>query len=193
MEVEIKDFVGVFKGAFSPQFCENAIKTFENAKTFGMVNNRQQNENIPRFIKDSEVLGITADTETSFMHSLQLGEFNRVLWEQAFPVYTAKYDIIKEFGDVSYYEVKIQKTEVGGGYHVWHQEISKQTPKRLFLFILYLNDVAEGGETELLYYPRRLKPEQGTLVIFPAGFTHTHRGNPPLTGARYILNGWVEL
>ena len=58
--------------------------------------------------------------------------------------------------------------------------------------MLYLNSVTEGGETEFLYQKRRIKPQQGRLVIFPAGFTHTHRGNPPLSGDKYILTSWVE-
>ena len=58
--------------------------------------------------------------------------------------------------------------------------------------MLYLNSVTEGGETEFLYQKRRIKPQQGRLLIFPAGFTHTHRGNPPLSGNKYILTSWVE-
>jgi len=43
-----------------------------------------------------------------------------------------------------------------------------------------------------LYQKRRVKPEQGTICIFPAGFTHVHRGNPPLSGDKYIATGWYE-
>ena len=59
-------------------------------------------------------------------------------------------------------------------------------------FILYLNDIEEGGETEFLYYSKRIKAEKGKLIMWPAGFTHTHRGNPPLTDVKYILTGWLE-
>jgi hypothetical protein len=52
--------------------------------------------------------------------------------------------------------------------------------------------VQEGGETEFLYQHMRVKPEQGTLVIWPAAFTHTHRGNPPLSNEKYIVTGWTE-
>ena len=38
----------------------------------------------------------------------------------------------------------------------------------------------------------RVKPKQGTLVIWPAAFTHTHRGNPPLSNDKYIVTGWTE-
>jgi len=38
----------------------------------------------------------------------------------------------------------------------------------------------------------RVKPKQGTLLIWPAAFTHTHRGNPPLSNVKYITTGWIE-
>jgi len=57
---------------------------------------------------------------------------------------------------------------------------------------LYLNDVEEGGETEFLYVKRRVSAKKGRFVLWPAGFTHTHRGNPPLSGEKYIMTGWVE-
>ena len=60
-------------------------------------------------------------------------------------------------------------------------------------FILYLNDVEEGGETEFLYYPKRIKPKQGTIILFPGSMTHTHRGNQTLSNEKYIITGWVEL
>jgi hypothetical protein len=60
-------------------------------------------------------------------------------------------------------------------------------------FILYLNDIDEGGETEFLYYPKRVKAKQGRLILWPAGFTHTHRGNPPLSNTKYVMTGWIEM
>jgi len=55
-----------------------------------------------------------------------------------------------------------------------------------------LNDVKEGGETEFLYQSVRVSPKKGTLVIWPAAFTHVHRGNPPLSGTKYIMTSWLE-
>ena len=81
----------------------------------------------------------------------------------------------------------------GEGYHAWHcEDDSRDNATRILTFILYLNDVNEGGETEFLYYPKRIKAEAGKLILWPAGFTHTHRGNPPLSNTKYILTGWVE-
>ena len=59
--------------------------------------------------------------------------------------------------------------------------------------MIYLNDVEEGGETEFLYQPKRIKAEKGKIVIFPADFMHTHRGNPPISNEKYVLTGWFNI
>jgi len=88
---------------------------------------------------------------------------------------------------------KIQKTQKGGGYHIWHYESgSLETNHRALAWMVYLNDVEEGGETEFLNQHCRFKPTKGTLLVWPASFTHIHRGNPPLSGDKYILTGWTD-
>ena len=89
---------------------------------------------------------------------------------------------------------KLQYTPVGGGYHTWHFESDKlDTSNRVLAWTIYLNDVEEGGETEFLYKPKRIKPTKGTVCIFPASFNYTHRGNPPISNEKYILTGWWKL
>jgi hypothetical protein len=56
--------------------------------------------------------------------------------------------------------------------------------------MLYLNDVEEGGETEFLHQKVKIKPSQGTVVVFPTYFTHVHRGNAPISNTKYIINKW---
>lgn len=59
-------------------------------------------------------------------------------------------------------------------------------------FIGILNTISKGGETEFLYQHQRITAQQGKLIIWPAGFTHTHRGNSPLSNDKYLLTGWIE-
>ncbi len=83
-----------------------------------------------------------------------------------------------------------------GGYPYWHSE---QYPKhdqgealhRALLWTIYLNDGFEAGETEFLYQERKIVPKTGSLLIAPGGFTHTHRGNKPQGGNKYIATSWV--
>ena len=108
--------------------------------------------------------------------------------------YAKKYGVLNTVAKHRFYDdIKIQKTQPCEGYHVWHCEHGSRTVgSRLLLIMLYLNDVDEGGETEFLYQSIRVQPKKGTLVICPSGFTHTHRGNPPLSGDKYMINGWIE-
>ena len=86
---------------------------------------------------------------------------------------------------------KFQETPAGGGYHVYHYESGNfNESQRCLVWMIYLNEEFEGGETEFLYQKRRIKPTTGTVVIWPAGFTHTHRGNLVLDGTKYVTTGW---
>ena len=97
--------------------------------------------------------------------------------------------------DFHYTTLKIQKTLPTEGYHIWHLEHGKgfENESRAFVFSVYLNDVEEGGETEFLHQATRVKPKTGRIVIWPASFPYLHRGNPPLSGEKYILTSWLRL
>lgn len=62
---------------------------------------------------------------------------------------------------------------------------------RTLLWMVYLNDVTEGGETDFYYQRRSVQPRAGRMVIAPAYFTHTHRGRVPVSGDKYIVTSWV--
>ena len=88
-------------------------------------------------------------------------------------------------------DFKIKKIPAGGGFHNWHFEDNNiQNTNRYFVVQIYLNEEFEGGETEYLYFNKRIKPKRGRLIIFPCAFTHTHRGNPPIGGTKYIASTW---
>ena len=83
-----------------------------------------------------------------------------------------------------------------GGYPYWHCELypkdaSADTLHRTLLWTLYLNDGFEQGETEFLYQQRKVAPKTGSLLIAPTAFTHTHRGNRPMGGDKYIATSWI--
>ena len=62
----------------------------------------------------------------------------------------------------------------------------------MMAFMTYLQIPEEGGETEFLHQSLRIKPEIGTTLIWPAHFTHAHRGNPPLKGNKIYVTGWFH-
>ena len=83
-----------------------------------------------------------------------------------------------------------------GGYPRWHCEIYPKAGDsdalfRTLLWTIYLNDDFGEGETEFFHQRRRITPKTGTLLIAPASFTHTHRGNMPKRADKYIATSWV--
>ena len=83
-----------------------------------------------------------------------------------------------------------------GGYPYWHCELYPKDPSceplhRHLLWTVYLNDDFQEGETEFLYQQRKVTPQTGSLLIAPTAFTHTHRGNRPKGGDKYIATSWV--
>lgn len=195
MKTTIENFVGVFEDALSPAFCQKAINYFNSLERNGFGITRQQHEKTSKLDKDGTTVFVSHDTIVNLNESQVLTEeFNRVFWTTCYPEYVDKYGALAEASDPHrIYHMKIQKTQVGQGYHVWHYEsATRETSPRVLVYCAYLNDVNEGGETEFLYYPRRIAPKQGTIAIFPGSFTHTHRGNPPISNEKYLLNGWVE-
>lgn len=93
--------------------------------------------------------------------------------------------------------INLQRYSAGrGGYPYWHCELyprdrQAETLHRHLLWTIYLNDDFRDGETEFLHQRRRIAPRTGSLLIAPAAFTHTHRGNRPHGGDKVIATSWV--
>jgi len=194
MNYEIENFIGTFDNVFDEQYCKSIIDHFEKLNNFHRVRKRADVTGQPAIEQQTDVYHPYLENDSSFINANEiiLQEFN-VKLQECYQLYVKKYPILDAMARHRLnLDVKIQKTIPGEGYHIWHCEHNGVIHgKRMFLVILYLNEV-KGGETEFLYQHKRIDPKAGRLLICPSGFTHTHRGNPPLNGLKYILNGWIE-
>lgn len=59
------------------------------------------------------------------------------------------------------------------------------------MWTIYLNDGFDEGETEFLFQQRKVVPRTGSLLVAPTAFTHTHRGNRPHGGDKFIATSWI--
>ena len=92
-------------------------------------------------------------------------------------------------------DLKIQKyTAPEDGYFKWHCERDgdEGSVSKLLVFMTYLNTVDKGGHTEFLYQKLKLQPKKSLTLIWPADFTHAHRGNKVEKDDKYIITGWFE-
>ena len=205
-----KDFIGIFPNAASKEYCEKVITRFEYIQESqsawgstgrGKIWSRQEGEGISTILKDDDTyfLGDTnaeyspLDEEVLLSDMPLLKEFSELSFN-CYNLYAEKYGALSAVSPHKMStSVKIQKTKPSQGYHVWHCDADNfNTSRRMLVVTLYLNTVEEGGETEFLYQSMRIPPVQGTLSLSPAAWTHTHRGNPPLKGNKYIITTWLE-
>ena len=193
-KVKIKNFIGIYDNYIPKVECDKAIKLFEDQNRFNNTLNRVQFENAsPVFKKDTQLF-LQSNNIDLWYNDLKNIMVN---FDLALKNYEKQTSIKEYFGldNHHYGSIKIQKTLPTEGYHIWHLEHNKgfDNEPRAFVFSVYLNDVEEGGETEFLHFSKRVKPKKGRIVIWPAAFPYIHRGNPPLSGEKYILTSWLML
>jgi hypothetical protein len=188
----VDNFIGIFNNAVPAEDCQGLIDYFDMLRSYNLVYTRQElNEGKPHVKKDETAFILQPAVMFNSKNTV-VQQFLSKFWD-CYTQYVEKYSILADADTHGIASIRLQKTSPGEGYHSWHYETPSPLVSHRFLaWGLYLNTVDEGGETEFLYQHQRIKAEQGRLVIWPAGFTHTHRGNPPLSGDKYLLTGWIE-
>tara|TARA_B000000557_G_scaffold251233_1_gene238320 strand:- start:110 stop:745 length:636 start_codon:yes stop_codon:yes gene_type:complete len=174
-EFDITDFIGVFPNAVEPDFCDYLCQYVDQASQVAPRNFTH--------VKDKQIcLDAFSPGEAKGL----MEYVNGCLF-----YYINEFSYLTNFSYISAL-VLLQKTEPTQGYHMFHGEnINWNVSDRTLAWMVYLNDVEEGGETEWLYQQRKIKPTKGTVCIWPGSFTHLHRGNPPMS-EKYIATGWYQ-
>ena len=169
------------------QDCENIIKCFEaqvdksHSKTSGLAFfNKNRNKVCST---------ITAD----FIKDLQMNPFVWKYVNASVKLYGKKYDYLQQLFDKNAWRVatnyNIQKYNgENEGFFTLHHEDSGTHPYRMLVWMIYLNDAKSG--TVFPYQERTVTPKVGRTAIWPAGFTHPHKGVTPNQGIKYIATGW---
>lgn len=194
-DVEHKDFIGYYRNLYPTGYCEHLINEFNRLEEGGVGSNRQRSENVDRHRKDDYQISIELrnhnlklfndkDSCDLFFHGLQVCYDN----------YSEKYSVLRDNGKIRATVMKMQRTSPGGGYHIWHGEQGPgSNSNRAVVYMVYLNSFedGDGGETEFLYQRTRIRPEENLMLLWPASYTHAHRGNPVLSDKyKYIITGW---
>ena len=174
-EFDITDFICVFPDAVEPTFCDYLCQYVDQASQVAPRNFTH--------VKDKQIcLDAFSPGEAKGL----MEYVNGCLF-----YYINEFSYLTNFSYISAL-VLLQKTEPTQGYHMFQGEnINWNVSDMTLAWMVYLNDVEEGGETEWLYQQRKIKPEKGTVVIWPGSFTHLHRGNPPMS-EKYIATGWYQ-
>ena len=96
-----------------------------------------------------------------------------------------------EFFDIRSFN--LAKYEKGQHFGVIHCERTFSTLDRELAFTTYLSENIDGGSTYFSHYDIEITPKKGQTLIWPAMWTHAHKGNIVKDGSKYIVTGWFNL
>lgn len=174
--MKIIDFIGIWENALDEETCKRIINFIEDSE-------KQKSYESSTLIRKDQYCSLSSDEELAVIINNKLS--------LCLDEYAQEYSALLD-SDYTNPEIKLQKTEPCGGYHLFHCEnVGINFCFRGLAWMIYLNDIPKNeGETEFLYQKLRVNPKQGKLLIWPAGFTHTHRGNPVYSQNKYVATGW---
>lgn len=180
-------FLRDFKKALDTDMCDEIIKVFNSQVDLGCSVKRHDT------IRRDTQQQFNSIDEVSLRNTEIAGKFFKIL-EESVTTYLKDLGLDQVLRDgVWFKDMLVQRSEADKfeSYSTWHCEVShKDYSDRALTYLIYLNDDYEGGETQFMYQKYNKVPEKGSLMIFPAGFTHVHRGNMITKGTKYVITGW---
>ena len=134
---------------------------------------------------------VSTDVQVQFSNNSAIQNYVEQLTRNGLHPYVEKYGLKHSHKMGLKEPFNIQHYAPNEGYFMWHCErSSSQSLQRALVWMTYLNDVDDGGETEFHWQQLKVKPVKGKTVIWPTDFTHTHRGVVSPTQTKIIATGW---
>lgn len=186
-------FIHTIDNALPKAACESLIEQFEKSPELQSAGHAAGDDGLPGIhdtIKQST--DISLDFNYQFIPGWEaVGDLNNAL-NSCINLYKEKYHTVDQIASWKCDRWwNIQRYKPGEGYYEWHCEAAGlNSNNRIMAWMVYLNDVQEGGGTEFNYDMPNLKPKQGSLTIWPAFWTHYHRGIVAPKETKYIATGW---
>jgi hypothetical protein len=194
------DLIHVFENALDDSTCDKIIEMYKNSdkKEIGGIGNLLKSPEINNNIRSVKCLSMS-DGDT------KLREICDIVAKKL-QLYIRKY--IDEISDKNTKEVVFDKKTMMlenftineynmGDFYTWHHDdgVSTKEPRRILSFVWYLNtlDYGDGGYTEFAC-GKKIKPQKGSLLIFPSSWCYVHRGQRILKNvSKYICTTWLTV
>jgi hypothetical protein len=170
--------------------CDNLIQLFKENKNYW--NQGRCKDGVHLELKKSTDMPISIEAIISNdIIKSYINELNNISKN-----YIKKYDFCNKtdlWGIVEDFNIQFYKPNEA--FYDWHCERPTSVLpycNRHLVWMTYLNDIKNDGETEFYYQQLKIKPEKGKTVIFPVDWTHTHRGITSKKDEKYIITGWFN-
>jgi hypothetical protein len=192
------NFIYQKPNCLSDENCDNIIKLFEELKKYQRLGGTTDGVN-QKYKKSTDLVlniqGCECFKNEQFKSLMQDLMTNLGIglqeYKKQYTIDGIGIDSVSKWGMEDNFN--IQRYLPKEGYYVWHTENSGiSNSHRILAWMIYLNDVTDAGGTEFLFQNITLPAKKGNLVIWPADWTHYHRGEVSNTQTKYIVTGWFR-
>ena len=213
----MKNFISLYDNALSNEECKFIIDYFENVPPCQGIKEDRKNMSVMNNIlqgsfmcqKPGTIIGSDASNQTHVDKNMKDSTdvamsftfddniVNQILMK-SLSKHTRKYiEENEELRYISTWGIKdtynLQRYYPKQGYSYLHCEnYNMNSNKRVLVWMFYLNTVKDDGETYFSNYDLKVNAVEGRLVIWPAYWTHCHKGIVSNTETKYIATGWFE-
>jgi prolyl 4-hydroxylase len=179
-----------FDNFLTPEDCQTLIEESDKKLRPSTVSN----------IKDEIILSKDRTSKTADLHyfnSSYLNQIdNKITSFMGLDPFTGEIMQTQKYEPGQYYKAHTDY------FHPLTREYRTYTEwmgQRTWTFMLYLNDVAEGGETYFKHLKLKVKPKQGMAIfwnnLYRNGIPNPktlHEACPPVSGDKYVITKWFR-
>ena len=184
-DLSLQRCIQVFDGALSAEFCAQMLEAFQRNSRFHVPNGR----GLRRGFEHSAwtELNITPLADAGFK-----GFFLKQVDD-----YLARYNSNLRLTLPVPVRPRIEDIRIkryrAGTDELFEPHFDSMDDKsnRYLVFLWYLNDVADGGETEFCNLDIRVAPRAGRLLMFPPYWMFQHAGLAPRSNDKYIVSTYL--
>ena len=182
---ELRDFIRVYDDALPADVCRQLRAGFDELKQHQLRNGA----------------GVRPALEDSAWHELDLnahGDISvKALFLEQVQKFHARYNAdlglslpispVRRLAELIMKRYRAQDDE----RFQLHFDALGAVANRYLVFLWYLNDVEEGGETDFPDIGVKIAPREGRLIVFPPYWMFQHAGLPPRQGDKFILSTYL--
>jgi hypothetical protein len=182
---DLTRYVQWFDHALEPGFCQQLIESYERLERFQLRNDRGAINALPSSAWTELNVSKVADAAFEAVFRQQVLDYLERYNQRAGLTLP-----IPPRNRLENLRIKHYLADQNDQFQP-HFDALDYTCNRYMVFIWYLNDVAEGGETEFCDLGLRVAARAGRLLMFPPYWMYQHAGLPPRSNDKYIISTYM--
>ncbi len=182
---DLARYVQCFDNALEADFCQRMIESFDHLSRFHARNGR----GVMPQLKESA----WTELNVTKMANESLEGFFREQTLHHLALYNERVALTLPIPPRNRLEnLRIKRYSVAAGDRFQpHFDALDYSSNRYMVFLWYLNDVLEGGETEFCDLGLRIEARAGRLLMFPPYWMFQHAGLPPRSNDKYMISTYL--